>query len=123
MPEEKVYQTKRGEMVRSKSELLIADLLYEMEIPYRYEPRVRMKGGNYKYPDFLILNRKTRQTIYWEHLGLMDDPDYLNNNLAKILEYGENGICLGKNLMITFETSEHPLNVRWIRKILSEILG
>ena len=123
MPEEKVYQTKRGEMVRSKSELLIADLLYEMEIPYRYEPRVRMKRGNYKYPDFLILNQKTRQTIYWEHMGLMDDPDYLNNNLAKILEYGENGICLGKNLMITFETSEHPLNVRWIRKILSEILG
>ena len=26
------------------------------------------------YPDFTFLSRKTKQEIYWEHDGRMDDP-------------------------------------------------
>ena len=35
--ENKVYKTKQGEEVRSKSELIIANALFEKKIPYRYE--------------------------------------------------------------------------------------
>ncbi len=36
-PEDKVYPTKKDELVRSKSEVLLADMYYELGIPYRYE--------------------------------------------------------------------------------------
>ena len=36
-PEQRVYSTKKDELVRSKSEVMLADMYYEMGIPYRYE--------------------------------------------------------------------------------------
>lgn len=47
-PEEKVYPTKKDELVRSKSEVLLADMYYEMGIPYRYEAELRLKNGKGK---------------------------------------------------------------------------
>ena len=35
LPEEKKFATKRGELVRSKSEAMIADCYYELGIPYK----------------------------------------------------------------------------------------
>lgn len=43
--EEKVYPTKKDEFVRSKSEVLLADMYYELGIPYRYEAELRLKNG------------------------------------------------------------------------------
>ena len=43
--EEKVYPTNRGEMVRSKSEVLLANMYYELGIPYRYEAELKLKNG------------------------------------------------------------------------------
>lgn len=42
-PDEPVLQTARGERMRSKSELLIADVLASLQIPYRYEYPHRLK--------------------------------------------------------------------------------
>ncbi len=38
-PEKKIYDTRKGDKVRSKSEAIIADMLYEMKIPYFYEKK------------------------------------------------------------------------------------
>ena len=45
MTEEKVYITKKGDYVRSKSEVLLADMYYELGIPYRYEAQLCLKNG------------------------------------------------------------------------------
>ena len=44
------FYTRRGERVRSKSEVLIADMLYEAEVPYLYEFPVKL-GRYTAYPD------------------------------------------------------------------------
>lgn len=117
-PEEKVYPTKKDEMVRSKSEVLLADMYYELGIPYRYEAQFLLKNGKVKYPDFTILKAKTREIIYHEHLGLLDNEEYRQANLAKLEEYRKNGIYTGKNLIITYEAEGCYLNIKEIRKMI-----
>ena len=121
-PEEKKYPTKNGEMVRSKSEAIIADMYYDLGIPYRYECELILKDGRIKYPDFTLLDVSRRKVIYHEHMGLLDDEEYRNANLLKINEYRKNGIYSGKNLLITFETELCPLNILDIRRSIKEML-
>ncbi|MEJ5365820.1 MAG: hypothetical protein WHS86_12005 [Desulfosoma sp.] len=71
-----VHRTRRGDLVRSKSEVIIADLLYSKNIPYRYEQPLWDAAGNVRYPDFTIEDAETGLVIYWEHLGMLFDPDY-----------------------------------------------
>ncbi|MBP5492112.1 MAG: hypothetical protein J6Y08_04645 [Clostridiales bacterium] len=122
MPEKKIYPTKKGDMVRSKSEVLFADLYLDMGIPYRYEPVIVMKNGHALSPDFSLWDTKRRQEIYHEHFGLMDDPDYRRNALKKIDEYRQNGIYIGKNLITTFEGDGAILNMKEIRAMIEELL-
>ena len=122
-PEDKVYETNRHEFVRSKSEKDIANLLDSMGIPYRYEAELVLNRGIVRYPDFTMLNIRTRENIYYEHFGLMDDSGYRRENLQKIGEYNENGIILGKNLLFSFEAQGCPLNMKNIKRMLREIMG
>ena len=120
-PEEKVYLTKREELVRSKSEVMLADMYYEMGIPYRYEAQITLKNGKRKYPDFTLLKTKTREIIYHEHLGLMDNEQYLQANLVKMDEYRKSGIYPGKNLIITYEGAGTFLNIKEIKEMIRDL--
>lgn len=102
--------TAKGERVRSKSEVIIADILYREGIPYRYEYPLQLKGWGRIYPDFTVLNVRKRKEIYWEHLGMMDDSNYVENALQKIALYEQNGIFPGENLILTYETRKNPIN-------------
>ncbi len=55
MPESKLYDTNNGEKVRSKTEAILADMLLELGIPYRYEQALKLKGRAVRYPDFTLL--------------------------------------------------------------------
>lgn len=101
--------TKKGELVRSKSEKIIADRLLDFEIPYVYEPKLVI-NEHLKYPDFIVLNKRTRQTLIWEHFGLTDDDNYSVNNLLKLFMYERAGYWPGKQLIASFETSDDPLD-------------
>jgi hypothetical protein len=111
--------TDRGERVRSKSELIIANLLSKEGIPYKYECPLRLKGFGTVHPDFTALRRKARKEIYWEHLGMMDDPEYAEKAVRKISAYGANGFFPGDRLILTAETKSTPLNVRLIRDLIA----
>ena len=121
MQEERVYVTKRGDLVRTKSEEMIADLYFEMGIPYKYECPVVLYNGVVKYPDFTLLKIDERKIIYHEHLGLLEDAEYRRANLIKINEYGKSGIVIGNNFLITFETSYCPFNLNTIRKTIQKV--
>ena len=83
------FETDQGELVRSKSEVIIANLLYQNQnhILYKYERPLEMTiEGRSKivYPDFTILSKRTGKIIYWEHAGRMDDPYYVNEFVKKM---------------------------------------
>ena len=112
--EEAPFLTERGERVRSKSELLIANTLHKHGIRYHYECAVEtidhLTGmPRTRFPDFYLLNARTRRAYYYEHFGKCDDPDYVNDNLNKLIDYENVGIIAGVNLIMTFETRQTPL--------------
>lgn len=90
--------------------------------PYILPDNIYAKNGTIKFPDFTVLNKKTRQEVYIEHFGLLDDELYLSSNLLKLDEYRNNGIYLGKNLLFTYETENSPLDIKGIRKMFRELL-
>lgn len=115
------YKTERGEYVRSKSELNIANALFRYDIPYKYECPITLKDERIAYPDFTILVKDTRNIIYWEHRGMMDDREYARNSIKKIKDYSKCGIIIGVNLFITEETSMNPLGTDEIIAVISAI--
>lgn len=112
--------TDKGERVRSKSEVLIANQLAREDIPYRYEYPITLTGMGTVYPDFTILNIKSRKEIYWEHQGMMDDPEYAERAVRKEACYIRNGIIPGDNLILTSETRQNPINSKQIRAIITK---
>lgn len=119
--DEQVIITERGERVRSKSEKIIADKLYLMGIPYRYEYPVVLKGNVKMYPDFTILRMPAREEVYFEHFGMMDDADYVNTVIYKLNTYERNGIYLGVKLFVTHETNKNPLNTKVLDGMIKEL--
>lgn len=115
--------TERGERVRSKSEKIIADKLYTMGIPYRYECPLILSGNVKLYPDFTILKMPERKEIYLEHLGMMDDENYIRTAMYKLSTYEKNNIYLGVNLFVSHETRKNPLNTRTLDGLLKNLFG
>ena len=117
-----VILTDRGERVRSKSEKILADYFYRNGIQYKYECPLYLKGFGTVHPDFTFLSKRTKQEIYWEHDGRMDDPSYAQNAVRKIQAYEENDIYPGERLILTFETGRTVLDTKMIEKLVSRYL-
>ena len=102
-PEELKFSTTNGLLMRTKSELIIADRLEYYGVPYLPEmPLWFDYDFRPKYPDFTVL-KQNGEIIIWEHMGRMDKEDYFIKNSRKILEYRANGYSQNTNLIITFE--------------------
>ena len=87
-----IHRTERGDLVRSKSEVVIADKLYARNIDYAYEAPLTLPNGRTRYPDFTIADHALGVTFYWEHLGMLDDPGYKARWERKRAEYHKCGI-------------------------------
>ena len=87
-----IHRTERGDLVRSKSELVIADKLHARGIDYAFEQPLVLRNGRTRYPDFTIADHARGLTFYWEHLGMLDDPGYRARWERKRAEYLRCGI-------------------------------
>lgn len=121
------FETDQGELVRSKSEVIIANLLYQNQnhILYKYERPLEMTiEGRSKivYPDFTILSKRTGKIIYWEHAGRMNDPYYVNDFVKKMNTYVTNGLLPGKDVILTYETQNNPLEISAVKRMIKELV-
>lgn len=121
-PESNVYITNQGEKTRSKTEKILADTFSLLHIPYKYEFPLSLHDGRTVYPDFTFFNPYTQKQIYWEHDGLMDDPNYRAKAIAKIRSYELNGIFRGQNLIVTYELNGKGLDQQWIEALIEAFL-
>ena len=87
-----IHRTEKGEFVRSKSEVIVANLLYSKSIEYTYEKQLKGKDGVNKYPDFTIYDADSGNKYYWEHLGMLVNEEYKKDWEKKQKWYKENGI-------------------------------
>ena len=116
MPE---FYTTKGERVRSKSEIIIADRLRANGIPYRYECPLKV-GKKIIHPDFTILRMSDRKILYHEHCGKMDDPKYIEDMLTRGKDYSLEDILLGDRLFYTFESDTTPLDVAMLDMLIKK---
>jgi hypothetical protein len=90
-------------MVRSKSELLIAEKLNVLGIKYHYERTLEgtIEPGRLR-PDFSFID-DAGEVILWEHLGRMDQARYREGWAWKKNWYSLNGYAEGRNLFTSTE--------------------
>lgn len=101
-PESLRYLTNAGVLVRSKSEMLIGNALERKKIAYRYEAALEL-GEIILYPDFTAKHPLNGKLIFWEHLGLLDRPDYDAMVGEKLNTYADFHIFPGRDLICTCE--------------------
>jgi hypothetical protein len=98
-----VHRTTRGHLVRSKSELVIANYLDSAGLNYQYErPLEGTAAPGRLRPDFTFVD-DVGDVIVWEHLGMLDRPDYRRSWEWKKAWYEANGFREGATLFTTSE--------------------
>lgn len=133
-----VIKTSTGVWVRTKGELAIYETLVEMlsefGIKIFYEKKLvlihrELRSGTVieedvdVYPDFTIVFPDDTE-IYWELCGMFDKENYRNNQYVKFCDYYDNGIYMPKNLIVTMESFDKPLDIQMIRHIIeSQIIS
>lgn len=119
-PESLIHKTWRGESVRSKSEVIIANTLFHYDIEYAYERPIHGKDNSYRYPDFTIFCFSGR-IILWEHLGLSNEKHYRLNWERKKQWYKENNFNIGKNLFTSQDIDDGRIDSQKILSMTEKI--
>jgi hypothetical protein len=116
-----IHRAEKGHMVRSKSELVIANMLYAMGLDYAYERAYtgEMVSGR-KRPDFSFVD-PAGDVIIWEHLGMLDLKAYRSGWEKKLTWYEQNGFQLGVNLFTSEEDDRGALDSQQIKALALKI--
>jgi hypothetical protein len=125
-----IHRTKRGDLVRSKSEVIIANELLSQGIErYAYEQALALPSGAIRYPDFTIIDDDTGEAVYWEHLGMLHNPEYRKRWEAKLAAYRDAGILPHEEgrgragtLIVTRDDDAGGIDTRAIARIISQVL-
>ncbi len=112
-----IHRTEKGHLVRSKSELVIANMLYQMEMEYEYERVCEgvTEPGRLR-PDFSFVT-PDGELIIWEHLGMLDRPDYRRGWDWKRSWYERNGFIEGETLFTSTEGTDQGLDSNELRAV------
>ena len=81
----KIHEALSRDMVRSKSEVIIANMLHERDITFSYEKPLFAPDGTMYLPDFTLVWQG--EEIYWEHVGRLSDPVYAAKWAEKLAWY------------------------------------
>lgn len=123
-----IHRTVRGELVRSKSEVIVADLLHGLNLPYSYEQPFVGRDGSYRYPDFTVDDAETGRLVLIEHLGMLRDPAYARRWEQKlqwyraqdVLPFNEGG---GKRGVLLTTSEGEGIDAAAIKKQMTAAFG
>jgi len=116
-----IHRTLKGHMVRSKSELVIANMLYQRGIEYQYEPRFEgIQVPGVVRPDFMFA-APAGDPIVWEHLGMLTRDDYRQSWERKRAWYLQNGFVEGVSLFTTRDDEKGGLDSEEVRRVTEQI--
>ncbi|MCD8176238.1 MAG: hypothetical protein LUE98_01935 [Tannerellaceae bacterium] len=111
--EGKIHKTLSEYMVRSKSEVIIANMLTERNIPFWYEKILSAPDGTFYLPDFTLIVKGEEYCL--EHVGRLDLPQYKTHWEKKKQWYDKH---FPGRLLTTFESYNLSED---IHKLINEI--
>lgn len=117
-PQDLIHMAADGTMMRSKSEVIIANYLLSLGITFVYEMPLVHHGKRIN-PDFTILSPiDNRTVIIIEHQGAMDSDQYQTKFIRTILFYLQTKLVPNKDVFFTFNQLDGNLDLRQIDSIL-----
>lgn len=116
-PDKLQHRTLKGDMVRSKSEAIIANLLYDRRIPYRYEENLVL-GNELIAPDFKIAVRTENRFKLLEHCGMISDPIYREKFKRRLEQYILNGYMPWRDVFFTFDDIDGNIDTQAIQRMI-----
>ena len=117
-PERRTQKTLKGDFVRSKSEVIIANTYFTKEIQYRCEELIKV-GDKIFAPDFSILVPRLNKIKYHEHFGMMHDKQYRDKALQKISTYIEAGYRPYEDIIFTFDDLDGNINAQVLDSLIN----
>lgn len=112
---------KEGLYVRSKSEVIIANMVYREGIEFEYE---RLFVGEVvpgtRLPDFTFIDAGG-DLILWEHLGMLHRESYRRSWEEKKKFYEANGYIEGANLFTTRDDERGAIDSMEIKQVIDRI--
>lgn len=116
-----IHKTKKeGLLVRSKSEVIIANMLVEKGIEFEYEREFLGKNGQKRIPDFTFIDA-AGDIVILEHLGMMSLPSYKADWEKKLQFYRDNGYKMDENLFTTTESEKGGIDSLAIEEVITKI--
>ena len=121
----------KGLKTRSKSEADIVSRFEHFGVAYHYEEEFELPDymtNLYRrntfaiHPDFKCKNMRTGNVYWWEHQGQWDNPSYVADLRAREEILFKAGLVPWKNLIITTETLDMPLDIQWVDQIIQFFL-
>lgn len=137
----KRHWTLNGDNVRSKSEVIVANLLAQLGIEYEYEAALHLRStGNARglkrvdrdfveiHPDFTIRKTKDGRPVYVEHLGMMDNFAYRSDWDDRRALFAQNDILSpeeggGANgVLVVTQEEKGNIDCRRLVEVLKQLL-
>ena len=116
-----IHKTKKkGLIVRSKSEVIIANELITRGIPFEYERMIK-EDGYRCIPDFTFEDA-SGDRIIWEHLGMLDNPAYRASWEKKKKIYKELGYIEGETLFTTRDHENGAFDSTEVTAVIDELV-
>lgn len=102
-----------GTLYRSAAEREIAIFYTDMGIPFKYEPKVFIKGlADPIFPDFVMLIKELDNCKFQEHYGMKSSSSYLRSMSVKYSNYATAGLEPELDMIYTHDTDEMPFDIR-----------
>ena len=89
----------RGVCMRSRGEVIIAQILDSLGMEYKYEPGIKI-GSELYCPDFAVYLPEFERCFFIEFLGMLDNKDYALKNGLKIGNYLNSGMVINKDIIL-----------------------
>ena len=84
---------------RSRAEMMIAQILTDMGLKFKYEVRITANGHDHSV-DFAVYLPEFKCCFFIEYLGMLDDDKYASDTGYKLRDYFTEGIYPNKNLIL-----------------------
>ena len=117
-----IHRTLKGDLVRSKSEVIIANMLFEAGIEYEYEKELDLGEDGVRIPDFTIEDAESGLCFYWEHCGMLGDAAYNKHWQEKQALYRKHGIVEGDNLIVSKDSLNGGIDSAEIKRLIEQHL-
>jgi len=113
-----IHRTRKGIAVRSKSEVVVAEVLDSLGISWEYELPLYSKTNpkDFRLPDFTMSYEG--DVFYWEHLGMLTVPTYREAWKWKLEWYKANGFA--NRLIVSADGPDGSIDAGEIERIARE---